>query len=162
MRLHPTLVLFGCLGLTAGAASSAVAQRGGPSPVFTAGARGGRDFEDHAWSLGGQVGIRLQDRLEIRPSADWFLGDRTPYRWQLNGDATVTFGPGRSIYAGGGVAFVKVIPLDKVKTGYNGFFGLNFAPASARTRPFAEFRWTWVNSTSPFRVVAGVNYRLGG
>src|SRR4029077_6254726 len=94
MRLHPTLVLFGCLGLTAGAASSALAQRGGPGPVFTAGARGGRDFEEHAWSLGGQVGIRPQDRLEIRPSADWFLGDRTPYRWQLKRDAARTLRPG--------------------------------------------------------------------
>jgi hypothetical protein len=29
-----------------------------------------------------------------------------------------------------------------------------------RTRPFAEFRWTWVNDTSPFRLVVGFNYRL--
>ena len=128
----------------------------------TAGVRGGRDFEDHAWSLGAQMGIRLQDRIEIRPSGDWYFGDRTPFRWQLNGDATITFGPGRSIYGGGGIAFVKVLPLDKVKTGYNGLFGLNFAPPSARSRPFAEFRWTWVNSTSPFRLVLGLNYRLGG
>jgi len=162
MRLHTLPVLVSCLAFATLGAPGAVAQRGVPGPVFTAGVRGGRDFEDHAWSLGGQVGIRLQDRVEVRPSGDWFFGDRTPFRWQLNGDATITFGPGRSIYAGGGAAFVKVIPLDKVKTGYNGFFGLNFAPPSARTRPFAEFRWTWVNDTSPFRAVVGVSYRLGG
>jgi hypothetical protein len=162
MRRHAMTVLLCCVGLGTVAAPEAMAQRGGTGPAFTAGVRGGRDFEDHAWSLGGQVGIRFQDRFEIRPSGDWFLGDQTPFRWQLNGDATATFGPGRSIYVGGGVAFVKVIPLDKVKTGYNGFFGLNFAPPSARTRPFAEFRWTWVNDTSPFRAVLGINYRLGG
>ncbi len=162
MRLNLTPVLLACLALSALVAPGALAQRATPGPQFTAGVRAGRDFEDHAWSLGGQVGIRLQDRLEIRPSGDWYFGDRTPFRWQLNGDATITFGPGRSIYGGGGVAFVKVLPLDKVKTGYNGFFGLNFAPPSARSRPFAEFRWTWVNDTSPFRLVLGLNYRLGG
>ena len=141
----------------------AMAQRllGSPS-TLTAGVRGGRDFENHAWSLGGQVGLRLQDRFEIRPSGDWFFGDRTPFRWQLNADGTVTFGPGRSLYAGGGAAFVKVRPLDKVKTGYNIFFGLSFARPQARSRPFAEFRWTWVNDTSPFRLVVGYSYRLGG
>src|SRR5689334_3698388 len=132
MRRHVLPVLVCCLAFAALETPDAMAQRGGPGPVFTAGVRGGRDFEDHAWSLGGQVGIRLQDRVEIRPSGDWYLGDQTPFRWQLNADATVTFGPGRSIYLGGGAAFVKVLALDKVKTGYNGFVGLDFAPASAR------------------------------
>lgn len=161
MRLNLMPALLSCLVLATLVAPRAVAQRVAPGPELTAGVRGGRDFEDHAWSLGAQMGIRLQDRIEIRPSGDWYFGDRTPFRWQLNGDATITFGPGRSIYGGGGIAFVKVLPLDKVKTGYNGFFGLNFAPPSARSRPFAEFRWTWVNSTSPFRLVLGLNYRLG-
>jgi hypothetical protein len=161
MHLKPFPGLLSCLALVPLVATPALAQRVTPGPEFTAGVRAGRDFENHAWSLGGQVGIRLKDRLEIRPSGDYFFGDRTPFRWQLNGDATITFGPGRSIYGGGGVAFVKVLPLDKVKTGYNGFFGLNLAPASARGRPFAEFRWTWVNDTSPFRLVLGLSYRLG-
>ena len=104
MRRHATTIALCWLVLGSIAAPAAVAQRGGTGPSFTTGARAGRDFEDHAWSLGGQVGIRLQDRFEIRPSGDWFMGDQTPFRWQLNGDATVTFGPGRSIYAGGGVA----------------------------------------------------------
>jgi hypothetical protein len=134
--------------------------RGGPPATLTAGVRGGRDFENHAWSLGGQVGLRLRDRFEIRPSGDYFFGDETPFRWQLNADGAVTFGPSRSIYAGGGAAFVKVRPLDDVKTGYNLFFGLSFAPAQSRSRPFAEFRWTWVNDTSPFRLVVGFSYRL--
>ena len=55
---------------------------------------------------------------------------------------------------------MKVRPLDEVKTGYNIFFGLNLAKPEARSRPFAEFRWTWVNDTSPFRLVVGFNYRL--
>jgi hypothetical protein len=158
------LVLVSVLTISSLAVREASAQRRAtPAASLTAGVRAGRDFENHAWSLGAQLGYRIQDRFELRPSADYFFGDRTPFRWQANADGAITFGPGRSIYAGGGAAFVKVRPpVDKVKTGYNIFFGLNFAPAQSRSRPFAEFRWTWVNDTSPFRLVLGYSYRLGG
>jgi opacity protein-like surface antigen len=158
------LVLVSLLTISSLAVREASAQRRTtPAASLTAGVRAGRDFENHAWSLGAQLGYRIQDRFELRPSADYFFGDRTPFRWQANADGAITFGPGRSIYAGGGAAFVKVRPpVDKVKTGYNIFFGLNFAPAQSRSRPFAEFRWTWVNDTSPFRLVLGYSYRLGG
>ncbi len=163
MRRRLTLLVAFLLTCTLASARDAVAQRRLGSPAtLTAGARAGRDFENHAWSLGAQLGLRVQERFELRPSGDWFFGDRTPFRWQLNADGALTFGPGRSIYAGGGAAFVKVRPLDKVKTGYNIFFGLNFASVQSRSRPFAEFRWTWVNDTSPFRLVLGYSYRLGG
>jgi hypothetical protein len=163
MRPRPTgFIPMILLALVSLAAREARAQRRTSSaPTLTAGVRGGRDFENHAWSLGAQVGFRVQDRFEFRPSADYFFGDRTPFRWQANTDGAITFGPGRSIYAGGGAAFVKVRPLDKVKTGYNVFFGLNLARAQSRNRPFAEFRWTWVNDTSPFRLAVGYSYRLG-
>jgi hypothetical protein len=163
MRSYLTLASVLLLSLSSLPAHMAWAQRrAGPSPTLTAGARAGRDFENHAWSLGAQLGLRVQDRFEFRPSADYFFGDQTPFRWQANADGAITFGPGRSIYAGGGAAFVKVRPLDKIKTGYNGFFGLNLASAQSRSRPFAEFRWTWVYDTSPFRLVVGYSYRLGG
>jgi hypothetical protein len=154
-----TSPLLFLLAMTPGGAAWAQA-RGGAVATLTAGPRAGRDFENHAWSFGGQVGFMVRDRFEIRPSGDYFFGDETPFRWQLNADGALTFGPGRSIYAGGGAAFVKVLPLDEVKTGYNIFFGLNLAKAQSRSRPFAEFRWTWVNDTSPFRLAIGFNYRL--
>jgi hypothetical protein len=124
---------------------------------MSGGLRGGRDFENHAWSLGAQAAIPLYQRLEFRPSGDYFFGDRTPFRWQLNADGVTSFGPGRTVYGGGGAAFTRVRPLSAVKTGYNLFFGLVFARAPDRSRPFLEFRWTFVNKTSPFRLVAGVN-----
>jgi len=161
MRRYVTLLPTGLLALSLLVGRALWAQgRSGPPATMTVGPRGGRDFENHAWSLGGQFGLRFRDRFEIRPSGDYFFGDETPFRWQLNADGTLTFGPGRSIYGGGGAAFVKVRPLDEVKTGYNIFFGLNLAKPEARSRPFAEFRWTWVNDTSPFRMVVGFNYRL--
>lgn len=133
-------------------------QRGLPS--LSAGLRGGRDFENHAWSLGAQAALRVQDRLEVRPSGDYFLGDRTPFRWQLNADLIQTFGPRRRVYGGGGAAFTRVRALSSVKTGYNLFFGFVLAEPEARSRMFLEFRWTFVNRTSPFRLVLGVNQSL--
>jgi hypothetical protein len=127
---------------------------------LSAGLRVGRDFENHAWSLGGQAGLRLQDRLEIRPSGDYYFGDRTPFRWQLNADLVQSFGPQRSVYGGGGVAFTRVRPLSSVKTGYNLFFGLGLSAPDVRSKLFAEFRWTFVNKTSPFRLVVGISQPL--
>jgi hypothetical protein len=141
--------------------TEAAAQRrpSGPSGV-SAGLRGGRDFENHAWSLGAQAGLRIQNRLELRPSGDYYLGNRTAFRWQLNADLVQYFGPTRTVYGGGGAAFTRVRALSSVKTGYNLFFGLAFSEPAARSRFFAEFRWTFVNKTSPFRLVAGVNRSL--
>ena len=60
------------------------------------------------------------------------------------------------MYGGGGAAFTHVRALSSVKTGYNLFFGLRLSRPEARRRPFAEFRWTFVNDTSPFRLVVGL------
>jgi hypothetical protein len=92
---------------------------------ITIGPRVGRDFENHAWSLGGQIGIPVGKRLELRPSGDLFFPKR--------GDT---------------------------KTGYNLFFGLSTAPPLQRLKPFVEFRWTFVNDTSPFRLALGFTYGL--
>jgi hypothetical protein len=163
MRLHPPIVLL--VALAAGSAllpATAAAQfRGGSGAVgLTAGIRGGRDFENHAWSTGAQVGLPLGSRLELRPSGDYYFGDTTPFRWQLNADAAVRLGPGRSVYGGGGAAFTRVLPLSATKTGYNLFFGFDFAPPRALSKPFVEFRWTFVNDTSPFRLVLGFSRLL--
>jgi hypothetical protein len=124
-----------------------------------AGVRSGRDFENHAWSVGAQAVVPLQGRIAFRPSGDYFLGDRTPFRWQLNADATLSFGPQRSVYGGAGAAFTRVRALSAVKTGYNLFFGL-VSEAATRRKVFLEFRWTFVNRTSPFRLVLGINQAL--
>jgi hypothetical protein len=160
MRIPLSLLLPACVLLSAGTPVSLQsqwrAQHGSFLSGLSGGIRGGRDFENHAWSLGGQLGLPLYQRLEFRPSGDYFLGSRTPFRWQLNVDGITSFGPGRTVYGGAGAAFTRVRQLSAVKTGYNLFFGLVFARAPARSRPFVEFRWTFVNETSPFRLVAGV------
>jgi hypothetical protein len=120
------------------------------------GLRVGRDFENHAWSVGGQVAVPVGRNLELRPSGDLFFPKHGKTGWQLNGDGAIRFG--QTLYAGGGIAFVHLNGGD-TKTGYNIFFG---ARASARPglRPFLEFRWTFVNDTSPFRLAAGFGYPI--
>lgn len=126
-----------------------------------AGLRAGRDFENHAWSSGAVARIPVGKRLELRPSGDLFFPKGGKTGWQANGDADILFGPGGTVYGGGGIAFTH-LNGDKTRTGYNLFFGLIGAPAEARYKPFLEFRWTFVDGTSPFRLVGGVTRRIGG
>jgi len=151
------LVMFCGWGATYGEAQ--LRRRSGSSRL-SAGVQGGRDFENHAWSLGAHVGYQLQSRTEIRPSGDYYFGDQTSFRWQLNADLVQSFGPQRSVYAGSGAAFTQVRALSSVKTGYNLFFGLRLSRPNARRKMFLEFRWTFVNDTSPFRLVAGFSQSL--
>jgi opacity protein-like surface antigen len=137
------------------AAGAAQARRGSSPMVFGAGVRGGHDFENDAWSSGAQASIPLFQRFELRPSGDWYFGDETPFRWQLNADGAIRFGPGGTVYAGGGAAFARVRALGDVKIGYNLLVGIVPARPGAKLRPFIEGRWTWVNDVSPFRLVAG-------
>jgi hypothetical protein len=124
------------------------------------GARAGRDFENHAWSLGGQASAMLGRNLELRPSGDLFFPRHGKMAWQLNGDADVRIGQGGGLYAGGGIALFHPGGGVKTSTGYNLFFGLTTAPPLQRVKPFAEFRWSFVNDTSPFRLALGFDYRL--
>lgn len=143
--------------------ASAHAQRRGRAPLIHGplelGPRVGRDFENHAWSVGGQVVIPVGQRMELRPSGDLFFPRDAGTAWQANGDAAIRFGQGGGLYGGGGVAFFHAANSD-TKTGYNLFFGLSTAKPDDRTKPFVEFRWTFVNHTSPFRLALGLNYRL--
>lgn len=142
----------------------AAQRRGGSGFIqgpIEAGFRTGRDFENHAWSVGVLARVPVGRRLEVRPSADAFFPKGGKRGWQANGDADVMLGPGGTIYGGGGIAFVH-LNGDKTRTGYNIFFGLIAAPAQSEWKPFVEFRWTFVNGTSPFRLVGGFTRRIGG
>jgi hypothetical protein len=145
-------------------AQDAVAQRRsrgqglihGPLEV---GPRIGRDFKNHAWTVGGQVRIPVGRKLELRPSGDLIFPRDDGMGWQVNGDAAIRIGQGGGLYAGGGIALVH--PDDgETDTGYNLFFGLSTAPPDARSKPFLEFRWTDINDTRPFRLMAGISYGL--
>jgi hypothetical protein len=124
-----------------------------------AGIRTGRDFENHAWSLGGQLRIPVRRNLELRPSADLFFPKHGSTGWQANGDAAIRLGQGGGLYAGGGIAFVH-LGDSGTETGYNIFFGLSTAPPLARTKPFVEFRWTFLDDSSPFRLAVGISHVL--
>jgi hypothetical protein len=123
------------------------------------GPRVGRDFENHAWSLGGQISVPVGRRLELRPSGDLFFPRHGDTGWQVNGDAAIHLGQGGGLYGGGGIAFSHP-GGGQTKTCYNLFFGLSTSPPLERLKPFAEFRWTFVNDTSPFRLALGFSYRL--
>jgi hypothetical protein len=129
------------------------------SGPLEAGLRVGRDFENKAWSLGGQFVAPIKRNLALRPSGDLFFPRDDGMGWQLNGDAAIHLGQGGGLYAGGGIALAHPHDSD-TKTGYNLFFGLSTAPPAQRTKGFIEFRWTFVNDTSPFRLALGFLYRL--
>ncbi len=140
----------------------AAAQRRGEGLLegpIAVGPRVGREFDNKAWTVGGQVAVPLGRRLELRPSGDLFFPSGEGMGWQLNGDAAIRLGEGGGLYAGGGVAFVH--PDDGgTETGYNLFFGLSTAAPYQRTKGFLEFRWTFVDDTSPFHLALGFLYRL--
>ena len=158
MRGRWALLLLAAVSLLP---ADVVAQRRG-TPIFSgpvqAGPRVGRDFENKAWSVGAQAAAPVSRNLELRPSGDLFFPRDEGMGWQLNGDAAIRFGNG-SLYAGGGIAFVHPDDSD-TETGYNLFFGLSTAPPGQRTKGFLEFRWTFVEDTSPFRLALGFMYRL--
>ena len=143
--------------------TAAAQRRGGGgfiSGPISLGPRVGRDFENHAWSVGAQVSVPVGSNLELRPSGDLFFPRDGDTGWQANGDGAFHIGEGGPVYAGGGIAFVHP-GGGETKTGYNLFFGANSPASGGTTRPFVEFRWTFVNHTSPFRLAVGFNYRLG-
>ena len=154
-RLALSALVLAIAVLAATPAAGAAQARGGSPMRLGAGVRGGHDFENDAWSSGGQASIPLYQRFELRPSGDWYFGDETPFRWQLNADGAIRFGPGGTFYGGGGAAFARVRALETVKAGYNLFVGVVPARPGGTMRPFIEARWTWVNDVSPFRLVAG-------
>jgi hypothetical protein len=162
MPIWARLVLVGLLAALL-APSAAEAQFGRNSSLLHAplsiGPRVGRDFENHAWSVGGQVSLPLGEHLELRPSGDVFFPRDGDTGWQVNGDAAIHVGQGGGLYGGAGVAFCHP-GGGSTKTGYNLFFGLSTSPPLDRLKPFAEFRWTFVNHTSPFRLALGFTYRL--
>ncbi|HEX6617110.1 MAG TPA: hypothetical protein VF046_12475 [Gemmatimonadales bacterium] len=160
VRLGALVVLV--LLLLAPSSADAQYRRGGQGLIhgpISLGPRVGRDFENHAWTAGGQVSIPLGRNLEIRPSGDFFFPKHGSTGWQANGDAAIHFGQGGGLYGGGGVAFFHP-GGGETSTGYNLFFGLSTAAPSDRSKPFAEFRWTFVNDTSPFRLALGLNFRM--
>jgi hypothetical protein len=138
------------------------AQRRAPgffSGPLQAGLRAGRDFGNKAWSVGGQLAAPVGRNLELRPSGDLFFPRDDGMGWQLNGDAAIRFGQGGGLYGGAGIAFVHPDDSD-TETGYNLFFGLSAAAPAQRTKGFIEFRWTFVDDTSPFRLALGFLHRL--
>jgi hypothetical protein len=123
------------------------------------GPRVGRDFKNHAWTVGGQVRVPVGRNLELRPSGDLIFPRDDGMGWQLNGDGALRIGQGGGLYLGGGIALVH--PDDgETETGYNLFFGLSTAPPDAPMKPFLEFRWTDIADTRPFRLMAGFSWTL--
>ena len=163
--ITPRRLITAALVLAALVPGAAAAQRRSQSPgLFSlpieAGLRGGRDFENHAWSLGAQIVVPIGQRLELRPSGDFFYPKDAERGEQLNADAALRFGQG-GFYAGGGLAFVDLAESAGDRRGRNLFFGLR-EPPGKRTRSFAEFRWTFYDETSPFRLAVGFTYALTG
>src|SRR5260221_10609107 len=158
-RTAPTLFVLILLGTLCGGQARAQSRRGGSGGFLSggleAGPRVGRDFKNHAWSLGAQIRLPLGQSLELRPSGDFFFPKDGKKGRQLNADAALRFGQG-GFYAGGGIAWVDLAESGGKQRGHNLFFGLNDHQAT-RLTSFAELRWTFYNHTSPFRLAVGFN-----
>jgi len=147
------------------APSPAAAQRrgGGLAGLFhgpiSIGPRFGRDFENHAWSVGGQISVPVGSNLELRPSGDLLFPEHAGMGYQVNGDAVIYLGQGGGLYAGGGGALVHPHGGD-TDTGYNLLFGLSTAESQQTTKGFIEFRWTFINDETPFKTAIGFMHRL--
>jgi hypothetical protein len=159
VRALPALGLL--LVLVAASTEAEAPARGNPifNGPISVGPRVGRDFSNKAWSVGAQASALLGTNFELRPSGDLFFKRGERWAWQLNGDAAVRFGNAGGLYGGGGIALVGQDDVD-TETGYNLFFGLSTAEPEDPTKGFVEFRWTFVNDTSPFRLALGFLYRL--
>jgi hypothetical protein len=123
------------------------------------GLRGGRDFTNKAWTLGAQAEVPLRGNLKLRPSGDLLFPKHAGMGWQLNGDGAVHLGQGGGLYVGGGIALVHPHGGDTDR-GTNLFFGLSTAPPDQDTKGFIEFRWTFINDTSPFKLALGFMHQL--
>src|SRR5439155_4737467 len=86
-------------------ASAQYGRGGGLFRTLSLGPRVGRDFENHAWSVGAQVSLPVGQNLELRPSGDLFFPRDGDTGWQANGDAAIHIGQGGGLYGGGGIAF---------------------------------------------------------
>ena len=96
--------------------------------------------------------------MELRPSGDLFFPRDGETGWQVNGDAAIHIGQGGGLYAGGGSP--SRIPAEATPRRDTTSSSASVPRADRTTKPFAEFRWTFVNDTSPFRLALGFNYRL--
>ena len=150
------LLLFVTLGAVPGQAQ----YRTGSAFPISGGPRVGRDFGNHAWSLGAQIQVPVGRSLELRPSGDFFFHKHEKTGRQLNADAALRFGQG-GFYAGGGFAWLDLAESGGKQRGHNLFFGLSDHQAKRMTS-FVEFRWTFYNDTKPFRLAVGFNYALTG
>jgi hypothetical protein len=162
VRPEAWLASAGLLTMLLSPADAAAQRRGGSAFLqgpIEVGLRAGRDFENHAWSLGAQIRLPVKRNLELRPSGDLFFPRDDGMGWQLNGDAAIRLGQGGGLYAGGGIAFVHPDDSD-TETGYNLFFGLSTAQPEQRWKGFAEFRWTFLDDSNPFRLALGFMYQL--
>jgi len=137
------------------------------SPRLAIGVRVGRDFDADVWSLGGQLRFSLPflPGIELMPSGDVFVPDDGA-EWQLNLDAVLRPGRVSLIYVGGGVAVMRdeffVPNVRRTEVGYNLLIGLRIPVRRVPLSPFVEARWTFIEAFDPFRLVTGVNLRLGG
>jgi hypothetical protein len=133
-----------------------------PVPVPEIGVRGLYDFDTRDFGVGAQMQIPMGRLLRLVPSGELHLGDETT--WQANADVAVAL---RVLRAGGGLALVDGTRTGRVdgdsEIGLNLFAGLH-APYRRGTiaRPFAEARWTFLEEATPFHLVAGVNFPIGG
>ena len=158
-RLIVLCVLVGVIFAAAARDAQAQRRRGriGIQQPPELGVRAGYDFKTDYFSLGGQLRVPA-GRFALLLSGDSYIEPGTnPY--QLNADLVLLLRELHPLYAGGGIAFYHSGTTD---TGPNIVVGLSpRRRAGSAIHPYAEGRWTFLDTATPFRFVFGVNLVLG-
>ena len=163
MHVWRSLALVGAIVVTARPRPRDRADRRGGGSLLhgpiTVGPRVGRDFENHAWSVGGQISIPMGKRLELRPSGDLFFpkdGETGVAGQRRRGHPPR---PRRRALRRRRLAFaIRAAARPRPVTTCSS--GSAPPPPEQTLKPFIEFRWTFVNDTSPFRLALGFTTAL--
>lgn len=146
--------------------------QGAPQPVraLEVGARAGMDIRNEAPLLGVQLRMPVDPwlRLDLVPGAELVFQSGFTER-QYNLDGALYLDAGRSLYVGGGAAFLDTFYLDEdgelleereIRSGYSVFGGFHGTAAPGGFAPHIELRWTYVDVFELRTIYIGVNYFL--
>lgn len=159
------------LALLVGSASTAHAQQTSGERALEIGARAGYDYREDVPVLGAHLRIPVDPwrRVDLVPSVELRFQSGVTER-QYNLDGAFYLDQTRTLYIGGGAAFLNTFFLDdedgglldtrETRTGYSVFGGLHDLPGWGDLTPQVEIRWSFVDVLRPRNISVGLNYSV--
>jgi len=134
------------------------------------GVRVGVDYQGDTPVLGGQLRVSVDPwrRVDLLPSVEFVFRNALTER-QVNLDGAFYLDGNRTVYLGGGAAYLNTYYLDdddhplptrETRTGANVFVGIHLSSTELPLRLQVEGRWTFVADFKPRTIALGLNYPL--